>query len=162
MIADDSGLMRGLLASALGRSGIAVVGVAGNGDEAIECCERLAPDVLSLDLAMPGRNGVGVLRELRARNLHIPVVVVSAFAPQSGARAVDALAEGAFDLVAKPRSREELQKVAGLKHRMHFQKSYLEPLMNAGWLQMTIPGKPKSRLQRYRTTPTGAAAFAEK
>jgi two-component system chemotaxis response regulator CheB len=119
VIADDSGLMRGLLKSALGRSGVEVVGVAGDGDEAIECCERLAPDVLSLDLAMPGRDGVGVLRELRARNLRIPVVVVSAFAPQNGARAVDALAEGAFDLVAKPRSREQLDPfVADLTERV--------------------------------------------
>jgi hypothetical protein len=33
---------------------------------------------------------------------------------------------------------------------MHFQMVYLNPLLAAGWLQQTIPGKPRSRLQRYR------------
>jgi two-component system chemotaxis response regulator CheB len=68
--------------------------------------------VLSLDLTMPGRDGVGVLRELRARKIDIPVVVVSAFSAAAGANAVDALAEGAFDLVAKPTSREEIDVFA--------------------------------------------------
>ena len=58
--------------------------------------------MLSLDLAMPGLDGIGVLKELRARNSDVAVVVVSAFSPAHGARAVDALAEGAVELVAKP------------------------------------------------------------
>lgn len=57
----------------------------------------------------------------------------------------------------EPRSREELQAALGLKDRMHFQMVYLNPLLAAGWLQQTIPGKPRSRLQRYRTTADGAA-----
>jgi two-component system chemotaxis response regulator CheB len=108
VVADDSALMRSVLSSALSGAGIEVVGLACDGDEALEYCEHLAPDVLSLDLAMPGRDGVGVLRELRARGMHIPVVVVSAFSEAAGARAVDALAEGAFELVPKPTSRHEL------------------------------------------------------
>src|SRR5215212_521433 len=48
-------------------------------------------------------DALGVLRALRAGKAHaVPVVVVSAFSPAHGAYAVDALAEGAFDLVAKP------------------------------------------------------------
>jgi hypothetical protein len=58
-----------------------------------------------------------------------------------------------------PHSREELQGVLGLKDRMHFQKAYLEPLLAAGWLEMSIPDRPRSRLQRYRTTTTGLAAL---
>ena len=66
-------------------------------------CQRHGPDAMTLDLAMPGLDGIGVLRALRAGGRPpIPVVVVSAFSPAHGARAVDALAEGAFDLVAKP------------------------------------------------------------
>jgi two-component system chemotaxis response regulator CheB len=58
---------------------------------------------MTLDLAMPGLGGIDVLRELRRRGgRQIPVVVVSAFSPAHGARAVDALAEGAFELVPKP------------------------------------------------------------
>jgi two-component system, chemotaxis family, protein-glutamate methylesterase/glutaminase len=52
---------------------------------------------------MPGMDGIGVLRVLNdGRANPVPVVVVSAFSPAHGARAVDALACGAFDLVAKP------------------------------------------------------------
>jgi two-component system chemotaxis response regulator CheB len=94
--------MRRLLASALEEAGFAVVGVAKDGDEALAACERARPDVLTLDLAMPGLDGIGVLRRLRESESPIPVVVVSAFSPAHGARAVDALAEGAFELVAKP------------------------------------------------------------
>src|SRR5918998_895804 len=103
VVADDSRLMRRVLADALGRQGFEVVGVAADGDEALELCRRQRPDALTLDLHMPGLDGLGVLRALRdGRAEPVPVVVVSAFSPARGARAVDALAEGAFDLVAKP------------------------------------------------------------
>lgn len=102
VVADDSALMRRLLTDALEQQGCTVVGVAANGDEALGVCSRLRPDVLSLDLAMPGTDGIGVLRALRDQASPIPVVVVSAFSPAHGARAVDALAEGAVELVAKP------------------------------------------------------------
>src|SRR4051794_32116518 len=97
--------MRRLVSSALERAGLEVVATACDGDEALACWERLRPDAMTLDLAMPGRDGIGVLRALRANGAGgrpVPVVVVSAFSPAHGARAVDALAEGAFDLVAKP------------------------------------------------------------
>ncbi len=58
--------------------------------------------MLSLDLAMPGKDGIAVLRELRRIGSPVAVVVVSAFSPAHGAHAVDALAEGAVELVAKP------------------------------------------------------------
>jgi two-component system chemotaxis response regulator CheB len=52
---------------------------------------------------MPGLDGLGVLRALKESGApDVPVIVVSAFSPAHGARAVDALAEGAFDLVPKP------------------------------------------------------------
>ncbi len=53
-----------------------------------------------------------------------------------------------------PRTRAELQEV-GFKHRPHFIKAYLEPLLAAGWLEMTIPDKARSSKQRYRTTEPG-------
>src|SRR5262245_37016443 len=95
--------MRRILADALGRQGFDVVATAADGDEALAACTEHRPDAMTLDLHMPGLDGLGVLRALRAgRGTSVPVVVVSAFSPAHGARAVDALAEGAFDLVAKP------------------------------------------------------------
>src|SRR5690349_10501768 len=103
VVADDSGLMRRVLTHALSDAGFDVVGQAKDGDEALELCRRLRPDTMTLDLHMPGMDGIGVLRELKRPGAPaIPVIVVSAFSPAHGARAVDALAEGAFDLVAKP------------------------------------------------------------
>jgi two-component system chemotaxis response regulator CheB len=103
VVADDSRLMRRILSDALGRQGFDVVATAADGDEALAACNQHRPDALTLDLHMPGLDGLGVLRALRAGKAEpVPVVVVSAFSPAHGARAVDALAEGAFDLVAKP------------------------------------------------------------
>jgi two-component system, chemotaxis family, protein-glutamate methylesterase/glutaminase len=109
VVADDSRLMRRMLADALGRQGFDVVATAADGDEALAACNAHRPDALTLDLAMPGMDGIGVLRALRAgKAAPVPVVVVSAFSPAHGARAVDALAEGAFDLVPKPAFGEDL------------------------------------------------------
>jgi two-component system chemotaxis response regulator CheB len=109
VVADDSRLMRRMLSDALGRQGFEVVATAADGDEALAACNEHRPDALTLDLAMPGMDGIGVLRALReGRAEPVPVVVVSAFSPAHGARAVDALAEGAFDLVPKPAFGESL------------------------------------------------------
>jgi ATP-dependent DNA helicase RecG len=43
----------------------------------------------------------------------------------------------------------------GFKHREHFRKTYLIPALNAGLIEMTIPDKPKSGLQKYRLTLAG-------
>jgi two-component system chemotaxis response regulator CheB len=102
VVADDSRYMRRLLAVSLEKAGYDVVGIGQDGDEALSLCERLRPDAMTLDLAMPGKDGIAVLRELRRSDSPIPVVVVSGFSPAHGARAVHALAEGAFELVSKP------------------------------------------------------------
>jgi two-component system chemotaxis response regulator CheB len=113
VVADDSRLMRRILSDALARQGFDVVATAADGDQALEACRAHRPDALTLDLAMPGMDGIGVLRALREGKAEaLPVVVVSAFSPAHGARAVDALAEGAFDLVAKPALGESMDTFA--------------------------------------------------
>jgi two-component system chemotaxis response regulator CheB len=109
VVVDDSALMRNIVTRSLIRAGVEVVGSARDGDEALALCERERPDAMTLDLTMPGLDGLGVLRALRQRtDTNVPVVVVSAFSAAHGARAVDALAEGAFDLVSKPTANESL------------------------------------------------------
>jgi len=56
-------------------------------------------------------------------------------------------------------AREQLQKAAGLRDREHFVANYLNPLLASGWLEMTIPDKPRSSKQRYRITPLGIEAL---
>lgn len=119
VVADDSALMRRLVANALADCGFAVVGTACDGDEALRLCEREKPDVLTLDLSMPGTDGLAVLRRLRESKVDLRVVVVSAFSPAFGARAVDALADGAFDLVAKPGPGVALDRfLSDLRHKV--------------------------------------------
>ena len=57
------------------------------------------------------------------------------------------------------KSREELQVSSGIKHREHFRKAYLGTLLKNGWIEMTIPNKPRSSKQRYRITPLGIEAL---
>ena len=56
--------------------------------------------------------------------------------------------------------RMELQAALGLKHEDHFREAYLVPALEAGWIERTIPGKPRSRFQRYRLTQRGQAWVA--
>ena len=141
VVADDSAMMRAIVTNSLKQAGVEVVGAAANGDEALALCERVRPDAMTLDLAMPGLDGIGVLRALRNQGTNsVPVVVVSAFSPAHGARAVDALAEGAFDLVAKPAIGEGLET---------FRTSLSEKIaaaVQAG--RRRLPGASHTRLQR--------------
>ncbi|MCK9247707.1 MAG: chemotaxis-specific protein-glutamate methyltransferase CheB [Solirubrobacteraceae bacterium] len=103
VLADDSGFMRALVGRALEDAGFDVVGRARDGAEALTLCAEHRPDVLTLDMAMPGLGGLDVLARIGRDGVPaLPVVVVSAFSPADGARAVDALTAGAFDLVLKP------------------------------------------------------------
>ena len=53
----------------------------------------------------------------------------------------------------------EIQQRLGLLHRPTFRENYLRPALQQGLLEMTLPGKPASRLQRYRLTPAGKALW---
>jgi two-component system chemotaxis response regulator CheB len=97
--------MRRILVDALTSQGFDVVAEARDGDEAVELCRRHQPDALTLDLAMPGLDGVGVLKALTdTRGRTLPIVVVSALSPAHSMKAMEALSEGAFDFVVKPAS----------------------------------------------------------
>ncbi len=58
-------------------------------------------------------------------------------------------------LCEKPAGRYYIQEKVGLKDREHFRKAYLLLAINEGLIEMTIPDKPKSRLQKYRLTEKG-------
>ena len=60
-----------------------------------------------------------------------------------------------LEAAAASASASDLRRVVGLKDRVHFLESYLRPLLESGWLVRTIPDKPTSRLQRYKTTEAG-------
>lgn len=57
-------------------------------------------------------------------------------------------------------SREEIQSNLGLQDRKSFRDRYLTPALTAGLIEMSLPDKPNSRLQKYRLTDKGKALFA--
>ena len=74
--------------------------------------EELRPNVITLDLEMPGMSGLDTLREIRSRH-GIPVIVVSAYSTKGAAQTLQALSLGAFDFVAKPADvAERMPKIA--------------------------------------------------
>ncbi|GAA1088312.1 response regulator [Nocardiopsis composta] len=133
-VADDQTLVRQGIESLLALSGeIEVVGRAADGDEALAAVERERPDVLLLDLRMPGRDGIATLEALREAGSAVPVLVLTTFdddelvlrALRAGARgyllkdvtleelvgAVRALAEG--DTLVQPTLTDRLLRTVG-------------------------------------------------
>jgi two-component system chemotaxis response regulator CheB len=103
LIVDDSPVAREVLKDVLESDAeIRVVGMAGTGKEAVELTARLKPDVVTMDLVMPGMDGMEATERIMARN-PTPILFLSAFIGPDGAYSrSDALAAGALDVVQKP------------------------------------------------------------
>jgi two-component system, chemotaxis family, protein-glutamate methylesterase/glutaminase len=102
LIVDDSVVVRKVLKDTLSREpDIEVVGTAPDPIAAEECIERLKPDVLTLDVEMPRMDGLQFLRKLM-RWKPMPVIMISSVTQQSSRAAIEALAEGAVEVLAKP------------------------------------------------------------
>ncbi|UFU04042.1 response regulator transcription factor [Ruania suaedae] len=107
VIADDQTLMRQGLQSLLELSEeVAVVGHASDGDEALERVVEVSPDVLLLDLRMPGRDGIATLEALRERGSEVPVLVLTTF--DDDELVLRALRAGARGYLLKDVALEEL------------------------------------------------------
>jgi len=102
LVVDDSALMRKLIPKILERDdSIEVVGTAIDGNFGLKKIEELAPQVITLDLEMPGLNGIDTLKEIM-RRWKLPVIVVSSHSTAGASITLKALGLGAFDFVAKP------------------------------------------------------------
>jgi two-component system chemotaxis response regulator CheB len=103
LIVDDSAVMRSLLRSVLlSDPGLEVAGTAADGASALECLRLGRPDLIVLDVEMPVMDGLVTLRELRARNHTMPVIMCSSLTQRGARVTIEALASGASDYVAKP------------------------------------------------------------
>ena len=115
------------------------------------CASVRQPDAMTLDLAMPGLGGIDVLKALRQRGgPAIPVVVVSAFSPAHGAYAVDALAEGAFELVPKPTGQAERQRVRAEPAHQDPRRHQDAPPRRPPALSARVPQRQRRRRWRAR------------
>lgn len=102
LVVDDSALMRSVIAAGLSQdTGIEVVGAAADAIEARHLIKALDPDVLTLDVAMPGMNGLELLEKIMTLR-PMPVVMVSSLTSVGAESTLKALELGAVDFVTKP------------------------------------------------------------
>ncbi len=107
VVADDHQVMRqGLLALLEAETDFRVIGEAGDGLETCQLVERLEPNVLVLDLMMPGLNGLEVARRVGRRSPHTRIVILSMHSNE--AHVLEALRNGATAYVLKESSASDL------------------------------------------------------
>ncbi len=99
LVVDDSSTERLFIGHFLRRHPEFTIAFAHDGADAIESVKRQPPALIVSDLRMPGMNGLQLVRELNARNLPIPVILMTSFGSEQ--IAVDALSAGAASYVAK-------------------------------------------------------------
>jgi two-component system, chemotaxis family, chemotaxis protein CheY len=108
LIADDSILMRKMVGDSLTDDGWEVVGEAANGEQAVQQYCRLKPDAVTMDIVMPGTDGLYALEHIMLFDPEAKVVVVSAL--NQTKLISEAIRKGAQDFIAKPFLPEQLQQ----------------------------------------------------
>jgi len=106
VIADDHAVVREGIRRMLAGSRVVVEGEASTGAEALELTRRLKPDVVLLDIRMPGTDGLAALREIKRETPETPVVMLTAY--DEPAWLVQAIAHGAAGYLLKSMSKEDL------------------------------------------------------
>ena len=101
VVVDDSPFMRGLIADLLTDAGVAVVGEAGDGAEALSVVAETFPDVVTMDVEMPGMGGLEAVERLMDET-PTPVLMLSAHTAEGAAVTFEALERGAVDFFSKP------------------------------------------------------------
>ena len=101
LVVDDSRVMTKIISRILEKDPlIEVIGTAGSGCEAIEKIEKLKPEVVTLDVEMPGMNGIETLKHIMSAN-PLPVIMLSTLTRDHADITMEALSIGACDFVTK-------------------------------------------------------------
>lgn len=102
LVVDDSQLMRRLMCGIINNAdGFTVVATAASAEEGWDAVQQHRPDVVTLDLELPGRHGLALLKRLMLQD-PLPVLVVSAFGGPGADNTIQALELGAVDFIEKP------------------------------------------------------------
>ena len=114
LVVDDSLVVRKLLCDALASCAeVKVAGTASSGAIALAKIPQLNPDVITLDIEMPGLNGIQTLTEIRKLYRKLPVIMFSTLTERGAAITLEALSLGASDYMTKPTNSESLASAMG-------------------------------------------------
>jgi two-component system chemotaxis response regulator CheB len=109
LVVDDSVVVRKVLGEVLAATpGMELAGTAANGELALAKLDTLKPDVVTLDIEMPGMDGLQVLEQIRKRHPKLPVIMFSTLTERGATATLEALARGATDYATKPTNSENL------------------------------------------------------
>ena len=100
LVVDDAAFMRKMVSDALASGGHEIVGEAGDGNEAVALYGELRPEVTTLDITMPEKDGLTALQEIMALDPGARVVMCSAHGQES--KVLESIKIGAKDFVVKP------------------------------------------------------------
>jgi len=100
LVVDDAAFMRKVVSDALSSGGHEVVGEATNGAEAVERFQELRPELTTLDITMPEKDGIAALAEIMAIDPAARVVMCSALGQET--KVLESIKLGAKDFVVKP------------------------------------------------------------
>lgn len=119
MATDDSALYRKLLSEVLRTiPGVEVVGVAYDGEDCLEQIGRLKPDLVTLDMQMPRRDGLSTLEEIRKRNFDCEVIMVCSETRESADLTLKAFRMGALDMILKPTDNDREANAKSLEQQI--------------------------------------------
>ncbi len=100
LVVDDAAFMRKMVSDALAKGGHEVIGQAGNGVEAIAQFRELRPDLMTLDITMPEKDGLETLKDVMELDPGAKVIMCSALGQES--KVLESIKLGAKDFVVKP------------------------------------------------------------
>ena len=136
-LVDDHGIVReGIRQVLMSEPDMTVVGEAGNGPDALALVEQLAPDVLLLDITMPGMTGLEVVRALRERGATVRVLMLSVH--DDTGYVMESLRSGAQGYVRKDTTPAELRTAI---RALHAGEGFLGPAI-AKRVAMALHGEP--------------------
>lgn len=150
LLADDHPFVRaGLRALLEAQPDFRLVGEASDGLEAVRLVQRLKPDVLVLDLVMPGLNGLEVARQVRRLSPHTRVIILSMYANE--AYVMEALRNGAVGYVVKDSDPMDLLQAV---HEVTAGRRYLSPPLSERAIEAYIRKAEATMLAPYETLTT--------
>lgn len=100
LIVDDAAFMRMMIKDIVSKNGYEVVGEAQNGVEALEMYMQFKPDIVTMDITMPEKDGISAVKDIMAMDSAAKVIMCSAMGQQS--LVMDAIKAGARDFLVKP------------------------------------------------------------